>query len=547
VPASNQKLLLSLALLDHFRPAHRIPTSAWTSRLRGGTVAGDVWVVGRGDPTLTAAEPGYWGALEATTLATLARRIRRAGVTEIEGSVRGATTYLAHDFDAPGWQPYVPGRYVQLPSALVINGNNTVRRHPEKAVAAALTKQLEKIGVRVWGAPGAGVPPENLKRVAKVHSRPLREIVAYMNQWSNNFFAEVLGKGLGASVDGPPGTIRKGARVIARWVREHGERAIARDSSGLSYRNRISPRAVVRLLGDAGDETWGRAVRTSLPAAGEGTLRNRLQGIDVRAKTGSLFNGASALSGWVRSTRAGRWVEFSIIGRDTPKALEDRIVRAISTASIRVPQTDRSHCEAPREASGDTPDGAQTHSIPTAESMRIRWRHSKALGTYTAGRLIRGVQLPSEGRHFFTWDPVTRSTPNRGFRRFATDRLLRTVLGVLRAHAAAYPGAPRIGIGDLSRRHGGDFGPQFGGIGHASHQNGLDADIYYPRRDGRERRARHPRVIDRVLAQDLVDRFVRAGAVYVFVGPRTGLTGPPRIVQPLPHHDDHMHVRLRKR
>ena len=40
---------------------------------------------------------------------------------------------------------------------------------------------------------------------------------------------------------------------------------------------------------------------------------------------------------------------------------------------------------------------------------------------------------------------------------------------------------------DLSRTHGGKFGRNFGGLGHASHQNGLDADILYPRKDGTER------------------------------------------------------------
>jgi hypothetical protein len=46
------------------------------------------------------------------------------------------------------------------------------------------------------------------------------------------------------------------------------------------------------------------------------------------------------------------------------------------------------------------------------------------------------------------------------------------------------------------------------------------------------------------LAQDLVRRFVRAGAEFVFVGSRTGVTGPPSVVQELVHHDDHMHVRF---
>ncbi len=46
-----------------------------------------------------------------------------------------------------------------------------------------------------------------------------------------------------------------------------------------------------------------------------------------------------------------------------------------------------------------------------------------------------------------------------------------------------------MGIGDLSRPNGGVFDERFGGRGHASHQNGLDVDVYYPRRDGQELRA----------------------------------------------------------
>ena len=96
-----------------------------------------------------------------------------------------------------------------------------------------------------------------------------------------------------------------------------------------------------------------------------------------------------------------------------------------------------------------------------------------------------------------------------------------------------------MGIGDLSRPHGGYFGPR-----HVSHQNGLDVDVYYPRRDRRERAPRRVRQIDRGLSQDLVGRFVRAGASRIFVGPGTGLTGPPDVVQPLAEHDNHLHVRI---
>jgi murein endopeptidase len=181
---------------------------------------------------------------------------------------------------------------------------------------------------------------------------------------------------------------------------------------------------------------------------------------------------------------------------------------------------------------------------PAPKTEPIRWRRSRALGRPDAGRLVHGVRFPETGAFFFTWDPVRKRVPNRAWRRWGTDRLVRTTLRVLRQFAAAHPHAPRIGVGDLSRPRGGDFGRQYGPLGHASHQNGLDVDVYYPRRDRRERAPRIPAQVDRRLAQDLVDRFLAAGAVRIFVGPNVGLRGPPSVVQRLANHDNHLHVRL---
>ena len=175
----------------------------------------------------------------------------------------------------------------------------------------------------------------------------------------------------------------------------------------------------------------------------------------------------------------------------------------------------------------------------------IVWRRSRAVGEPFDGRLVGGVELPAAGTHFVTVDPVTGDSPNRAWRRHGTDRLVETLLAVAGEYAAAHPEAPRLVVGDLSRPHGGRFGREYGGDGHRSHQNGLDADVYYPRRDGRERKPTRVGQVDRRLAQELVDRFVAAGAQYVFVGPRTGLRGPRKVVLSLTNHDDHLHVRIR--
>jgi murein endopeptidase len=176
---------------------------------------------------------------------------------------------------------------------------------------------------------------------------------------------------------------------------------------------------------------------------------------------------------------------------------------------------------------------------------RIEWRDSVAIGAPEAGRLKHGVQLPAAGRTYFTWDPILKRKPNRDWRRWGTDELVRTTLRVLRRFERLYPAAPRIGVGDLSRPHGGDFGPEIsGGIGHGTHQNGLDVDVYYPRLDRAERAPTSVDQVDVRLSQALVDLFVEAGATVIYTGPSLPLTGPTEIVQPLVNHDNHLHVRI---
>jgi murein endopeptidase len=192
-------------------------------------------------------------------------------------------------------------------------------------------------------------------------------------------------------------------------------------------------------------------------------------------------------------------------------------------------------------APAPTATGAHTETHPPRH--RVRWQDSVARGLPEAGSLVRGVRLPAHGHGYFTWDPVLKRQPDRRWRRWATDDMIRTVLGVIRSYHRAHPKAPRVGVGDLSLPRGGYFGPEVGGgIGHATHQNGLNVDVYYPRLDRRERPPERVDQIDLDLAHDLVDRFVRAGAVRIFVGPNTPLDGPPGIVQPLVNHDNHLHV-----
>ena len=178
-------------------------------------------------------------------------------------------------------------------------------------------------------------------------------------------------------------------------------------------------------------------------------------------------------------------------------------------------------------------------SESSASFPAIRWNSSTSHGLPYAGRLSGGTQLPLEGESWVTWNPVADHVPNEPGRLYGSERMIRTLFSVMTSYRAGDPDAPRILVGDISFRGGGPMEL------HRSHQNGLDVDVYYPRRDGSTRPPTRGDQIDRARAQDLVDRFVDAGAEKIFVGFSTELRGPNDVVIPYPNHGDHMHVRFR--
>jgi murein endopeptidase len=170
---------------------------------------------------------------------------------------------------------------------------------------------------------------------------------------------------------------------------------------------------------------------------------------------------------------------------------------------------------------------------------RIEWHHATSVGLPYGGSLIDGTQLPVEGSNWVTWNPVTDSVPDAPKRLYGNEHTIRAIVSVTDAYRAANPGAPRVVVGDISRAGGGPMWDE-----HVSHQNGLDVDIYYPRLDRTLRAPVAPDQIDHRLAQDLLDRFVAAGAQMVFVGYSTGLHGRAGVVIPYAGHEYHMHVRF---
>lgn len=218
-------------------------------------------------------------------------------------------------------------------------------------------------------------------------------------------------------------------------------------------------------------------------------------------------------------------------------------VRALQFSPVTVlPTADGGRAGPVRVSATVAPESAP--APPPAPAVVVAQVGSIAVGRPNRGRLVNGLQLPARGEYWVTWDPILQRIPNRPGRRWGTDRLLGFLLGVLRDYHVANPDAPPVLVGDLSRPFGGVFGRAYGGLGHVSHQNGLDVDVIYPRVDRALAPPGNVKEVDRRLAQDLVNRFVAAGAQLAFVGLRVGLAGPRNVVQAIAHHDDHVHVRI---
>jgi len=325
-PASNEKLLLSMALLDHLHAGHTFATRALAAGFGvDGTVHGDLYLRGNGDPEVAEGR-----------LRHLARALEQAGVTRVTGGIVGVTGPFHRDWFAPGWKSYFPKDYIALPTALTYRRNTSPTgvhiRDPEERAAGFLRRILRARGIAVDGSVSQGAAASGLTTIASVASPPLSTLVLHMDRRSINFSAEVLGKAL-AYAGGDAGTIVNGAAAICAYEAARHVSATCHDGSGLSYANRQTTIGIVHLLWNAERQPWLGALRMALPAAGQGTLRHRLRGIRIRAKTGTLDH-VSALSGWVWNGPTNGWVTFSMLtsGMEgyAAKDLEDRVVQVLA-------------------------------------------------------------------------------------------------------------------------------------------------------------------------------------------------------------------------
>ena len=351
IPASTTKILTAAVALARLGPDFRYITEVRAAGApAGGTVGGDVWFMGAGDPLLATADyatvAGYHRDPRlATPLEALADRIVAAGVRRITGRVVGDESRYDGQRYLPTWSPgYITQGAIGPQSALTVNGG-FVQWEPREVgapapatnAAAVLTALLRARGVTVEGEAGEGRAPAGTTVVAAIDSPPLSDVVGVLLQESDNLTAELLVKELGVRFGGA-GTTAAGLEVVRSTLPSLGlapEGLTWADGSGLDRSTRLTCDALQALLGRDGDQG---AVSRGLPVAGRnGTLARRFTAGPaagrIRAKTGSL-QGVTGLAGWA-ATGDGRSMPFALLANDLPGdgagfGLQDRVANILA-------------------------------------------------------------------------------------------------------------------------------------------------------------------------------------------------------------------------
>jgi D-alanyl-D-alanine carboxypeptidase/D-alanyl-D-alanine-endopeptidase (penicillin-binding protein 4) len=293
---------------------------------------------------------------------------RPGGPAELEWSPRGRDGFVLSrvrtttpDSVSPIRASYLPEtRRLVLDGAVAPGSLDTLvfaQRDPVRVASAELLRGLVAAGITVdrgwtvrWTdaepfAAGCVAPSivecAGAHRVAGLVSPPLSELVRVVLEPSSNWVAEQLTFTLGAELGGE-GSLEEGLDVVARFlVDEVGldpSEVLARDASGLSAYNLLTPRAIARILLHMAARTDAAAYRAALVQPGEenSTMEERLLDLASRlsAKTGTISN-VNSLSGYL-VREDGQEVIFSILANgaglddETMKSTIDEVVRTLA-------------------------------------------------------------------------------------------------------------------------------------------------------------------------------------------------------------------------
>lgn len=194
-----------------------------------------------------------------------------------------------------------------------------------------LKEELERRRITVDGKPvDIDDMDKQLAAWAKAHpgllvhthvSPPLPEILAIVNKPSQNFYADMLLKVIGAEAYGE-GSWSKGEQVVEDLLTTAGADAKSfnmSDGSGLSRRNQVEPNQVVALLEYMQSRPDFEVFKASLPIMGvDGTLRGRMVDTPAKgrvfAKTGTIGQ-VRSLSGYLTASN-GHSIVFCMIANN---------------------------------------------------------------------------------------------------------------------------------------------------------------------------------------------------------------------------------------
>ena len=218
---------------------------------------------------------------------------------------------------------------------------------PASYAARALEGLWRNSGGALTGKVRMGKTPAQVRLLHEARSLPLSDIIADVNQWSNNVMAQqvflTLGQLAPARVDSMTapraplrlerqGRLERSREVVARWWKStFGIRhttPVMENGSGLSRVERITPDALAELLRHAAKHPRGATFVQSLSVAGvKGTAARVGRSPDSLAhgnawlKTGTLRD-VTGIAGYVNAGNGGRYVVVGFINH--PNAVAAR-------------------------------------------------------------------------------------------------------------------------------------------------------------------------------------------------------------------------------
>ena len=231
------------------------------------------------------------------------------------------------------------------------------QRDPVRFASRAFLNALQRRGIEVEGGvrvawdegervgPGAcsiGTECADARLLARLESPRLAEIIQGLLEPSQNWMTEQVVRTLGAEL-GDEGSWDEGFRVEREFfVNDVGVDSldiVLRDGSGISAKNLVTPRALIRILDFMRDSPNAGIWRNALASPGEeeSTLRSRLTSLERRvfAKTGTITH-VNSLSGYL-FTDSGRELVFSILtnGSGLPSGIVRRGIDRILVITAR--------------------------------------------------------------------------------------------------------------------------------------------------------------------------------------------------------------------